>query len=65
MWNLKSSNKILDLKSKQEAHLRHLRNLRTVKSSLNNGPPSQYVFLENKAKTKQLARCKQVMNQKE
>lgn len=36
MWNIKSSNRILDLKQKQEAHLRHLRALKNVKATINN-----------------------------
>lgn len=59
MWNLKSSNRILDLQSKKEAHLRHLRALKNVKSKINNSQPKQYTFLNYKAKAAQLTRCTQ------
>lgn len=57
MWNLKSSNRILDLQSKREAHLRHLRALKNVKSKINNSQPKKFTFLNYKAKTALLAKC--------
>lgn len=57
MWNIKSSNRILDLKQKQEAHMRHLRALQNIKPSINIKQPKRYTFLEYKAKALQKAKC--------
>lgn len=45
MWNIKSSNRILDLKQKQEAHMRHLRALQNIKPSISIKEPQRYNFL--------------------
>ena len=59
MWNIMSSNRILDLKWKQQAQKRHRRALNNVKSSTNTSCPKKYSFLETKPKRKQLQRGNQ------
>ena len=39
MWNLMSSNRIIDRKLKQEAHRKHRKALNTVKPSIDNRAP--------------------------
>lgn len=57
MWNVKSSNRILDLKQKQEAHMRHLRALHNIKPSITIKQPHKFSFLEHKAKALQKLKC--------
>ena len=54
MWNLVSSNRLIDRRQKQEAHRKHLLALNTIKASLDNGSPSQYSFLHSRPKAHQL-----------
>ena len=54
MWNIVSSNRLIDKKLKHEAHRKHVLALHTMKSSLNNNSPSQYSFLYSRPKAQQL-----------
>ena len=53
MWNLASSNRILDLKWKQQAQQKHKAALRTMRSTLNTSTPRRYSFLDSKPKRRQ------------
>ena len=65
MWNLVSGNRLIDRRAKQEAHRRHIVALNTMKSSINNAPPSQYSFLYSRPKAQQLKFCKTYFIQKD
>ena len=56
MWNIMSSNRILDLKWKQQAQKRHRQALKNVRSSTNTSCPKKYSFLDSKPKRKQIQR---------
>lgn len=63
MWNLISSNRLLDQKSKQASYRRHKESLRKVKPLVDVAPPAHYHFLVTKPKTKQLALCTNLLIQ--
>ena len=64
MWNRIASNRILDLKRKQQAQKKHIDALRNIKSRINNSAPKQYLFLNTKPKTRQLELCTNELTQK-
>jgi uncharacterized membrane protein YfhO len=60
MWNLKSSNKILDIKWKKDNQRKHLDALRNMKSQINTTSPNKYPFLESRQKAHQQKKCSNV-----
>ena len=54
MWNIKASNRVLDLKWKQEAQRKHLKSLKSMKAQVNTSAPRRYSFLDSRPKSKQL-----------
>ena len=59
-----ASNRILDMRRKQEAQKKHVNNLKNIKSQINNSAPKQYLFLHTRPKTKQLELCIYMLTKK-
>jgi hypothetical protein len=57
MWNVISSNRILDRKMKEKSYLQHKKTLLQIKSQIDNQSPQKFNFLFTKPKTKQLQYC--------
>jgi hypothetical protein len=51
------------MKNKKEAHLKHLKALKNVRSTLNNSQPKKYSFLDFKAKAIQSTKCTKYSNE--
>ena len=64
MWNRMASNRILDMRRKQEAQKKHVMNLKNIKSQINNSTPKQYLFLHTRPKAKQLELCNYTLTKK-
>ena len=58
MWNLIAPNRYLENKRIQGEYRRHRKSLIDIKSQLDITAPQHYEFLNNKPKTKQLAKGK-------
>jgi hypothetical protein len=63
MWNLISSNKILDIKWKRENQRKHISALQNIKSQVDTSSPNFYSFLESRPKARQLRRCTDLFTQ--
>lgn len=57
MWNVISSNRILDIQMRKESYRRHKNSIKNAKPQIVINSPAQYSFLVYKPKTKQLALC--------
>lgn len=54
MWNIITSNRLLDKKRKQEAQRKHLAALRNIKPSIDNVEPQGYSFLYSRPKARMM-----------
>jgi hypothetical protein len=55
MWNVITSNRILELKMRREAYRRHKKALKDVKGQVDMSEPAKYDFLGKNLKARQLA----------
>lgn len=57
MWNVITSNRILELKMRREAYRRHKKALKEIKGQVDLTSPEKYSFLTKNLKGKQIAQC--------
>lgn len=58
MWNIISSNRLVDQKIRKDNYRRHRLSLRKVKPQVDLSSPLEFQFLKTKPKPKQIARGK-------